>query len=74
MQTNPISAELSVRVHWDDLAREAEHDRVARHVLQSPRSDQPDYAVSARLVIGIRRLTAMLRDARIAAFSWLWND
>lgn len=74
MQTSPISTELSARVHFDDLAREAEHHRVARRVLRSAKSAQPDHAVSALPVICIRRLTAMLRGARVTVFSWRWND
>src|SRR5262245_38070631 len=73
MQTNPISTEMSARVHFNDLAREAEQERAARRVLQSTRSDQQDQAVSARPLIWIRRLVAMLSDARASTFSRLWN-
>jgi len=65
MQPNPISTEMSARVHFDDLAREVEQERAARRVLQSARSDQQDQAVSARPFSWIRRLAAMLSDARV---------
>jgi len=65
MQTSPISTEMSARVHFDDLAREAEQCRVARRVLQSARSDRQDQAVSARPLIWIRRLAGMVRGASV---------
>jgi hypothetical protein len=65
MQTSPISTEMSVQVHFDDLAREAEMYRAARRVLQSARSDRQDQAVSARPLIWIRRLAGMVRGASV---------
>ncbi len=65
MQTNPISTEMSARVHFDDLAREVEQERAARRVLKSARSDQQDQVVSARPLIWLRRLAALLSDARV---------
>jgi hypothetical protein len=65
MQTSPISTEMSARVHFDDLAREAEQERAARRVLQSARRDQQDQAVSARPLIWIRRLAGMVRGASL---------
>jgi hypothetical protein len=65
MQTSPISTEMSVRVHFDDLAREAEQERAVRRVLQSARSDRQDRAVSARPLSWIRRLAGMVRGASV---------
>jgi len=65
MQTNPISTEMSARVHFDDLAREAEQERAARRILQSARSDRQDQGVSARPLIWIRRLAGMVRGASV---------
>jgi hypothetical protein len=65
MQTSPISTEMSARVHFDELAREAEMYRTARRVLQSARKDRQGQAVSARPFSWIRRLARMVQGASV---------
>jgi hypothetical protein len=65
MQTSPISTEISARVHFDELARQAEQYRVARRVLENTSKDPQDQVLPARPVIWIRWLTAMLSAARV---------
>ena len=65
MQTNPISTEMSARVHFDDLAREAEWERAARRALQSAGRDRQDQAVAARPFSWIRRLAVMLNATKV---------
>jgi len=65
MQTSPISTEISARVHFDELVRQAEQYRVARSIPQNASKDPQDQVVPARPVIWIRWVAAMLSAARV---------
>jgi hypothetical protein len=65
MQTNPISTEMSARVHFDDLAYEAEQRRAARLVEARPTSD-PQARTRPHLRFGwLRLLTMRFSGARM---------
>ena len=64
MQTNPISTEMSARVHFDALAHEAQQRRVARLVEARPASDR-QARTSLNLWFGwLRLLTTRFSSAR----------
>jgi hypothetical protein len=64
MQTNPISTEMSARVHFGDLAREAEQRRKADLVEQQAKSEaKPGFTWGLPLV-WLRLVTTLFAGAR----------
>ena len=64
MQTNPISTEMSARVHFDDLAYEAQQRRAARLAEARPKSDPQAGTRPNHRVGWLRLLTTRLPSAR----------
>jgi hypothetical protein len=64
MQTNPISSEMSARVHFEALAHEAQQRRAARLAEARPTSD-PQARTRPSLRFGwLRLLTTRFSSAR----------